>query len=188
MGKVMRTLVAAAAVVIALQPPARAQWIDHPDPRTPRLPNGKPNLTAPVPRTAAGRADLSGIWIRIASSRRDNPAEQQPARLHAGRGRPSRCCRKQRRCTNIAVISPTAVDLIVLAVAAAPRAGAESRLFSAPARAPPPCWLGTTCCWRSRRGCRGNVCNLRPSGSGGFLGVRVRGRSGWLCRAARRSI
>ena len=74
MGKVMRTLVAAAAVVIAMQPSARAQWINHPDPRTPRLANGQPNLTAPVPRSASGRPDLSGIWIRIASSKRDNPS------------------------------------------------------------------------------------------------------------------
>ena len=56
----MRTLVAAAAVVIGMQPSVRAQWIDHPDPRTPRLANGKPNLTAPVPRSASGRPDLSG--------------------------------------------------------------------------------------------------------------------------------
>lgn len=71
--KVIRGLLAAVAVVLVVPAPAGAQWINHPDPRTPRLPNGKPNLTAPVPRTATGRADLSGIWIRIAPSRRDNP-------------------------------------------------------------------------------------------------------------------
>jgi hypothetical protein len=44
-----------------------AQWIHYPNPGTPRTSDGKPNLTAPVPRKA-GRPDLSGIW-RIARPR-----------------------------------------------------------------------------------------------------------------------
>src|SRR5215472_12762308 len=28
----------------------------------PRLPDGKPNLSAPAPRTADGKPDLSGLW------------------------------------------------------------------------------------------------------------------------------
>jgi hypothetical protein len=40
----------------------QAQWLNHPTPGLPRLPDGKPNLTAPVPRAADGRPDLSGIW------------------------------------------------------------------------------------------------------------------------------
>ena len=39
-----------------------AQWLNHPSPGIPRLPDGKPNLSAPAPRTADGRPDLSGIW------------------------------------------------------------------------------------------------------------------------------
>ncbi len=39
-----------------------AQWIDYPTAGVPRLPNGKPNLSAPAPRTAGGKPDLSGIW------------------------------------------------------------------------------------------------------------------------------
>jgi hypothetical protein len=39
-----------------------AQWIDHPTPGIPRLPDGKPNLSAPAPRTPDGKPDLSGIW------------------------------------------------------------------------------------------------------------------------------
>jgi hypothetical protein len=40
---------------------AHAQWLSFPDARTPRAKDGKPNLTAPVPRTA-GNPDLSGVW------------------------------------------------------------------------------------------------------------------------------
>src|SRR5690348_1115372 len=42
--------------------PALAQWIDYPAPGVPRLANGKPNLTAPAPKTPDGKPDLSGIW------------------------------------------------------------------------------------------------------------------------------
>lgn len=42
--------------------PAAAQWLHHPTPGIPRLPDGKPDLNAPAPRTADGRPDFSGIW------------------------------------------------------------------------------------------------------------------------------
>ena len=42
--------------------PANAQWLNHPTPGTPRLPDGRPNLSAPAPRTTDGRPDLSGVW------------------------------------------------------------------------------------------------------------------------------
>jgi len=42
---------------------AAAQWLNYPAPGIPRLPDGKPNLSAPVPRTADGKPDLSGIWF-----------------------------------------------------------------------------------------------------------------------------
>jgi hypothetical protein len=41
---------------------ATAQWFNYPAPGTPRLPDGKPNLSAPAPRTADGKPDLSGVW------------------------------------------------------------------------------------------------------------------------------
>jgi hypothetical protein len=50
-----------------------AQWLNHPDPKTPRTADGRPNLTAPAPRKPDGTPDLSGIWIRVAATRRDNP-------------------------------------------------------------------------------------------------------------------
>jgi hypothetical protein len=40
----------------------QAQWLSHPTPGIPRLPNGQPILSAPAPRMADGRPDLSGIW------------------------------------------------------------------------------------------------------------------------------
>jgi hypothetical protein len=52
------------AVVTALLVPGvtAAQWLNQRSPGTPRLPDGKPDLSAPVARTADGHADLSGIW------------------------------------------------------------------------------------------------------------------------------
>jgi hypothetical protein len=39
-----------------------AQWVNYPTPGIPRLPDGRPNLSAPVPRTTDGKPDLSGLW------------------------------------------------------------------------------------------------------------------------------
>jgi hypothetical protein len=50
----------AAALFVAV--PAGAQWLNHPTPGTPRLPGGKPDLTAAAPRTPDGTPNLSGIW------------------------------------------------------------------------------------------------------------------------------
>jgi hypothetical protein len=54
--------VAVAVLTSLLSTAAAAQWLDHPTPGTPRLPDGKPNLSAPVPRTPDGKPDLSGVW------------------------------------------------------------------------------------------------------------------------------
>src|SRR5919198_1946153 len=54
---------------------AAAQWLNHPTPGTPRLPDGTPNLSAPAPRTADGKPDLSGVWRGAAPIYRFNIAE-----------------------------------------------------------------------------------------------------------------
>ena len=61
---------------------ASAQWIDYPTPGIPRLPNGKPNLTAPVPKAADGKPDLSGLWQRARGKNR--PTQRSNAGLAMG--------------------------------------------------------------------------------------------------------
>jgi hypothetical protein len=46
---------------------ANAQWLNVQDKGIPRLPDGKPNLSAPAPRASNGKPDLSGVWEAQAS-------------------------------------------------------------------------------------------------------------------------
>jgi len=65
-GKKRRGPATIAAMVIAttftLFTPANAQWLNYKTPGIPRTAAGKPDLSAPAPRTADGKPDLSGLW------------------------------------------------------------------------------------------------------------------------------
>ena len=84
----MRSRLTGAVLVVALTSllpaTATAQWLNYKTPGIPRLPDGKPNLSAPAPRTADGKPDLSGIWNGAGPMYRFNIAQDlQPARHSA---------------------------------------------------------------------------------------------------------
>src|SRR5262245_40645300 len=43
--------------------PIPPQWMKYPTPGVPRLPDGKPNLSAPAPKTPDGKIDITGLWM-----------------------------------------------------------------------------------------------------------------------------
>jgi hypothetical protein len=61
--KLARAVTAATALSCLLPAMLAGQWLHYRTPGIPRLPNGKPNLNAPAPRTASGHPDLSGMWL-----------------------------------------------------------------------------------------------------------------------------
>ena len=61
---VRSTLVAVAfGAVTTLPGTAWAQWFKYPTAGVPRTAEGRPNLSAPAPRTPKGKADFTGIWL-----------------------------------------------------------------------------------------------------------------------------
>jgi len=71
----VRRAVSLAFAALLLSAPAYAQWLNYPTPGVPRLPDGKPDLSAPAPRTPDGKPDLSGIWSGAGPSYRFNIAQ-----------------------------------------------------------------------------------------------------------------
>jgi hypothetical protein len=57
----VRLACALAMVVAGASALVRAQWVNSPMAGAPRLPNGRINMTGPVPRLD-GKPDLSGVW------------------------------------------------------------------------------------------------------------------------------
>jgi hypothetical protein len=52
----------AAPFILMTSLAASGQWLNLQTPGLPRLPDGKPDLAAPTPKTFDGKPDLSGIW------------------------------------------------------------------------------------------------------------------------------
>jgi len=50
------------AILMLVCTPLHGQWVKMPTAGIPRGPDGKPNLSAPAPKSADGHPDLSGIW------------------------------------------------------------------------------------------------------------------------------
>src|SRR5882672_11250221 len=60
--KAQRMALATILALVLMSVATRAQWLNHPTPGIPRLPDGRPNLSAPPSRLPDGHPDLSGIW------------------------------------------------------------------------------------------------------------------------------
>jgi hypothetical protein len=73
-----RQLAIVAVIVVAFSVSPSAQWPRREQPGVPKRPDGQVNMTAPTPRMPDGKPDLSGIWD--VSPRREKPGEAPPGR------------------------------------------------------------------------------------------------------------
>jgi hypothetical protein len=81
-------------LVAMLATGAQAQWLNYTPSGTPRMRDGKPNLSAPPPRTPDGKPDLSGVWMhemtpvaevkRLFGNRFDDEIELAPPGMEIG--------------------------------------------------------------------------------------------------------
>jgi hypothetical protein len=58
----MKTARLVATFLTVITTPLCAQWFNYPTPGIPRDARGKPNLSAPAPKSADGHSDISGVW------------------------------------------------------------------------------------------------------------------------------
>jgi hypothetical protein len=71
-------------LAVAMSGTLAAQWLKQPTSGIPRSADGMPNLAAPPSRTADGRVDLSGLWLKVSPKYARNiaadlkPEEIQP--------------------------------------------------------------------------------------------------------------
>src|SRR5258706_2875293 len=81
-GFMKRTIGVALGVVVAGSVAIAAQWPKITDPSVPRDAQGKIQMDAPTPRTADGKPDLSGMWMRANSG----PPNEGRGRGRGGQG------------------------------------------------------------------------------------------------------
>jgi hypothetical protein len=76
MARAIHRVLLAGAIALVATPstaPAAAQWLKYPTFGAPRTADGKVNLTAPTPRLANGKPDLSGLWTADQSCPQPGP-------------------------------------------------------------------------------------------------------------------
>jgi hypothetical protein len=82
----MKTLASATALLIAFSSFLWAQWAQYKEPGVPRDAQGRVLVEAPPPRTAEGKPDLSGNWLRADH----DPLPQELAGVVTARGETNR--------------------------------------------------------------------------------------------------